>query len=150
MLFVLKIARSLRLISKKKYNKKRAIWTIKFSPYFNAKYYIKQTGGNKKAKRNPAKHYYQYGWKMGLNPSRNFDTKYYLSTHSDVARSGVCPLLHYLNSGKNEGREIRTVNGAKFKNRTLWGKIKRALTKPVRIQEEYYQLKAEIKRLKNI
>lgn len=33
-----------------------------------------------------------------------FDTNYYLTSYPDIKSSGLNPLLHYLNHGKNEGR----------------------------------------------
>ena len=52
----------------------------------------------------PVKHYLKFGWKNGCNPSRRFDTEFYLKKYKDVARSGHNPLLHYVKHGAEEGR----------------------------------------------
>lgn len=49
-------------------------------------------------------HYLQSGWRQGLNPSKSFETQYYLDTNPDVAESGVNPLLHFVRHGRTEGR----------------------------------------------
>lgn len=49
-------------------------------------------------------HYLQSGWRQGLNPSKSFDTEYYLSANPDVAERGINPLLHFVRHGRAEGR----------------------------------------------
>lgn len=49
-------------------------------------------------------HYLEEGAALGLNPHPDFDTVWYLRANPDVARSGQNPLVHYLTSGKSEGR----------------------------------------------
>jgi hypothetical protein len=39
-----------------------------------------------------------------LNPNRDFDTDYYLSSYQDIKDAGVSPFYHYLVAGKEEGR----------------------------------------------
>lgn len=53
---------------------------------------------------NEFEHYITEGWKKGYNPSATFDTNFYLSSNLDVARSGVCPLIHYAYFGIDERR----------------------------------------------
>jgi glycosyltransferase involved in cell wall biosynthesis len=50
-------------------------------------------------------HYLRKGASEWLNPSRQFDTGYYLDTHPAVAKSGENPLLHYIRSGRAAGAE---------------------------------------------
>jgi len=57
-------------------------------------------------------HYIKSGWKKGLNPSKDFDSAYYLEANTDVKRANFNPLLHYLSSGKAEGRETKSVLNA--------------------------------------
>jgi glycosyltransferase involved in cell wall biosynthesis len=42
-----------------------------------------------------------------LNPSQDFDTKYYLETYPDIKKNTLNPLLHFLKSGKKEGRRAK-------------------------------------------
>lgn len=43
-------------------------------------------------------------WQEGADPSPIFCSKQYLKINQDVAKSGVCPLLHYMHHGRHEGR----------------------------------------------
>ena len=76
---------------------------IDSSKLFDKKWYTKKYLG--KQKEDPIKHYMEKGWKDGCNPSKNFDTKFYLSKYPDIARAGINPLLHYIKKGKDEGRQ---------------------------------------------
>jgi O-antigen biosynthesis protein len=53
----------------------------------------------------PAEHYLKYGWKLGLDPSKEFSTNEYLREHCDVSESKINPLVHYLRHGKKEKRK---------------------------------------------
>ena len=52
----------------------------------------------------PVAHYLCFGWHNGCNPSKDFDTEFYLKKYKDIAKSGQNPLLHYIKHGKEEGR----------------------------------------------
>ncbi len=58
----------------------------------------------------PALHYLKNGAAGGRNPSAAFDGNWYMKRYPDVAASGQNPLLHYLEFGRLEGREIRSVS----------------------------------------
>lgn len=53
------------------------------------------------------RHYLREGAALGLNPGPLFDGAWYLGNNPDVAEAGANPLLHYLASGRAEGRPIR-------------------------------------------
>lgn len=81
---------------------------IEKSEFFDEEYYVanyKNLYGLK-----PVEHYLIKGWKVGNNPSRKFDTKFYLLKYPDVRESGMNPLIHYLNHGMAENRIIKGVN----------------------------------------
>ncbi len=80
---------------------------IKKSGFFDVNYYRREYPNVK----NPLKHYYYEGFKMGYNPSKLFSNNYYLNHNSDVKKAGINPLLHYILSGKDEGRKIKKVTG---------------------------------------
>lgn len=54
-----------------------------------------------------ARHYLREGAARGMNPGPLFDGGWYLANNADVAEAGANPLLHYLMSGRAEGRPIR-------------------------------------------
>jgi glycosyltransferase involved in cell wall biosynthesis len=65
----------------------------------------------------PAIHYLLVGERTGLAPSQHFDPAYYYLLNPDVTNHGVSALLHYIWSGRQEGRnatpfpDLRTVGG---------------------------------------
>ena len=149
----LKLARLIHLISKGKYNEKRQIALVAASPLFDKKWYLSQYPDVKRKKVGAAKHYIKYGYKEGRNPSPYFNTKDYLKRYKDIAQSGMNPLVHYLIHGAKEGRSYKpAIKGQVLKStirNSLWDKFCYMLTYPIRVKEEYDQLKAEIKVLKN-
>jgi glycosyltransferase involved in cell wall biosynthesis len=50
------------------------------------------------------RHYMEIGWKEGKNPSRDFDTKFYLRNEGDIRKAGINPFRHYILHGRHEGR----------------------------------------------
>ena len=104
----------------------------------------------KDAKFDPIEHYIRYGADEGRNPSKYFDTKYYLNRYIDVKKSGMNPLFHYITYGIKEGRVSQTAVGKVLTpRRTIKQKIRYAWEYPVRVHDEYLRLKEEIKKLKN-
>ena len=56
-----------------------------------------------------AKHYFTEGWRQGFNPSAHFDGKAYLDFYDRVASAKICPLYHYEQYGRREGRFVPVV-----------------------------------------
>nr|MBQ0091006.1 hypothetical protein [Candidatus Enterousia merdequi] len=81
------------------------------SKYFDKKWYLITYPDVAKTKMDPVKHYLEYGWKEGRNPSEKFNTNAYLSSNIDVKDSNMNPLLHYEKYGKKEGRFVDTIKG---------------------------------------
>ena len=75
---------------------------IKKSNLFDSEYYLANNEDVKNAKVDPVKHYLQFGWKEGRNPSSEFNSNEYLNKRPDVQIAGVCPLVHFIKFGKNE------------------------------------------------
>ncbi len=73
------------------------------SGLFDEAYYRRQYGDMQAAER-PLLAYCETGWRLGRNPSADFDTQYYLDTNPDIRSAGVNPLLHYATAGASEGR----------------------------------------------
>ena len=74
------------------------------SGLFSSFYYLTHHPEAWKLKVDPLNFYNKHGWKAGHNPGPHFNTRDYLTMYEDVAQSGVNPLLHYIESGKKEGR----------------------------------------------
>lgn len=70
------------------------------SIYFDEKWYRKKYAIPKG--ESALRHYYNVGWKFFYDPSIYFSTAGYLYEHSDVAVSGINPLLHYERCGNKE------------------------------------------------
>ncbi len=79
------------------------------SDLFDAEYYIKNNAPFALG-MDPINHYLQKGAKEGYNPSKYFDTNWYINTYNDVKNSGLNPLIHYITDGKIENRLIRRVS----------------------------------------
>jgi len=52
-------------------------------------------------------HFLNFGWKEGRDPNRNFSTIYYMHANTDVRDAGMNPFLHYVTSGRAEGRSAQ-------------------------------------------
>lgn len=87
---------------RKRKSARRHLDQIRRSVLFDADFYKKSysIGNYTSAER----HFYTTGWKMGFQPSRFFDTTFYLKSYEDVLVSKVNPLIHYLSDG---GAELR-------------------------------------------
>lgn len=75
---------------------------IKSSHLFDEKWYLQTYLENKP--QDPIKHYVDVGCKNNCNPSRHFNTAWYLENNPDVKKSGMNPFVHYILHGKKEGR----------------------------------------------
>lgn len=79
---------------------------VRKSKFFDQKWYQKRYPEVGSGILDPLQHYLLIGWTKGYDPSQAFCSSLYLEFNSDVKKSGVCPLLHYLKSGKKENRKI--------------------------------------------
>jgi FMN phosphatase YigB (HAD superfamily) len=79
---------------------------IESSDLFDAEWY-RTTYVPDLAPNQAARHFLREGAALGMNPGPLFDGEWYLANNSDVARAGSNPLLHYIESGRAEGRAIR-------------------------------------------
>lgn len=82
-------------------------WKIDHSGYFDKEFYLAQGLYGDLGllpKLFPIFHYIWKGSKEGLNPGPEFDGRWYCSAYPDIAASGMCPLAHYVISGRYEGR----------------------------------------------
>ena len=84
---------------------------ITAAPFFDADWYLRQypqvidDPDVKNGVMTPEAHYFYKGWKLGYDPSLNFDTKHYLERYRDVRERKICPLYHYLSAGWYQNRQ---------------------------------------------
>ena len=100
---------------------------IKKSDLFDTEYYLANNKDVKNAKVDPIKHYLQFGWKEGRNPSAEFNGNEYLNKRPDVQVAGICPLVHFIKFGKNEDLSFffEKVKNLEIKNTNLENKNKK-------------------------
>jgi GT2 family glycosyltransferase len=72
---------------------------------FDERYYLETYAGLIDPDVDPFIDFIEVGWKAGRNPSRDFDTLYYLGINHDVAQAGHHPFVHYVATGRAEGRQ---------------------------------------------
>lgn len=82
----------------------RAASLVKRSGLFDRDWYL--TRNPDVSAKDALSHFLRFGGKEGRAPSEKFDSAWYLQTYKDVALSGANPLVHYLQWGTSEGREI--------------------------------------------
>ena len=71
---------------------------------FSESYYLLKNPDVAAAGKDPAEHYFHFGWREGRNPNNAFDTRYYVESNDDVMKAGINPFWHYLVAGQKEGR----------------------------------------------
>lgn len=74
------------------------------SGYFDASWYAVRAGEVELDAPSGLKHYFETGWKNGLDPSPGFSTAGYLSANPEVALANINPLAHFVLIGKLQGR----------------------------------------------
>jgi len=74
---------------------------IKSSKIFDTNYYLKTYPDIEKAGVDPVKHYCEFGFKEGRNPSSHFNTKNYISSKN--LKTNQNPLVHYIKTINHDG-----------------------------------------------
>lgn len=77
----------------------------KDTTFFKREWYERHFPDSKFYSKGSYYHYIEVGWKKGYDPGPDFSTCEYLKKYKDVQESGICPLLHYIEDGKQENRE---------------------------------------------
>ncbi|MGS2744301.1 glycosyltransferase [Halomonas sp. LS-001] len=71
---------------------------------FDDRYYLESYLDVKVSGQDPLLHYLSKGWKIGYNPSPEFDTERYEALYMEyVEEKDICPLVHFYNKGAFEG-----------------------------------------------
>ena len=94
----------------KAYRLFRDVRTIRNSSLFDVGYYLSSYPDVRLCACSPLRHYCEFGWKEGRNPSPLFNTNDYLMNNPDVAELGTNPLVHYVKFGKFEDRDPISVD----------------------------------------
>ena len=79
---------------------------VRKSKLFDQKWYQRRYPESGTGFLTSLQHYVWIGWRKGYDPSPLFNSSSYLDFYSDVNKSGVCPLIHYLKYGKKQNRDI--------------------------------------------
>lgn len=107
------------------------IYLVKFSVFFDYKYYSNTYNIQINSSMLLAKHYTEIGWKNHYNPSLVFNTDEYLKINNDVLGANFCPLLHYEKYGYKENRIISIQNIhllGNYKSHKIYRFIKRKIS----------------------
>jgi hypothetical protein len=78
---------------------------------FDAKFYAAMYQAAAEAAQSAIDHFMETGWQLGFDPNADFSCTYYLDKNPDVRDGGINPFLHYLRSGRSEGRLPRQPGG---------------------------------------
>ena len=88
----------------------RTAKVVQESGLFDRQYYLANAGDI--GDLDPALHYVIVGERMGFAPSSQFDPGYYYERYPDLRRSFECLLVHYVTSGRREGRRATSLASA--------------------------------------
>lgn len=85
---------------------KYSLIKIKTSHMFDYDFYRKKYNLNKLSDNELIIHFLKKGTSGETNPNRFFSTSFYLNKYDDVKKAKLNPLIHYIDHGIKEGREI--------------------------------------------
>ena len=77
------------------------------SGLFDAEWYRNQHGDVIATADDALDHYVSVGFAQNFDPGPTFAAGWYLEANPDVREAGVAPLIHYVQSGRVEGRRGR-------------------------------------------
>ena len=67
------------------------------SGLWDEEYYVQNSGWRRRQEETPLDHYLRTGWRLGFNPSAQFDGNAYMIRYQNLQ---ISPLVHYLRYGK--------------------------------------------------
>lgn len=70
------------------------------------------------------RHYCEFGWQEGRNPSDDFNTNFYLKTYDDIRNASLNPFWHFVIAGANESRQPVAPVSTPHRDDIWFGKIK--------------------------
>jgi hypothetical protein len=99
------IVKLLKNWARNRFRMRSYVKLLKSSALFDPQWYLETYADVRQAQLDPYRHYVMYGWRELRDPSEEFSTLRYLEQNPDVLWEGVCPLIHYEQVGRAEGRE---------------------------------------------
>jgi hypothetical protein len=96
-----------RISDNKSADVQEAIRLFEECALFDRDWYLETYSDVAANRLDPSRHYLEFGWREGRDPSPAFSSKLYLKDNPDVAQQEVNPLLHYIRFGQFEGRKVR-------------------------------------------
>ena len=87
------------------------------SDFFDADWFCKEYSLDENV--DPIMYYLEYGVEQNLNPSPNFDTRFYLENNPSIQNSNINPFVHYILYGKSEDRIPKLYEFSDFKKLNL-------------------------------
>ena len=91
------------------------------SGMFDAVYYQAMYPDLQQQLIDPIRHYCEYGWREGRNPSDDFNTRGYLDTYSDIRNADLNPFWHYVVAGALECRLATPDSNNRFEDDIYFG-----------------------------
>jgi len=89
------------------------------APEFDARFYFQAYPDLAATGCDALDHFMAHGWREGRDPTAWFSVRDYLNDNADVVRAGINPFLHYIGTGRAEGRPARS--GLGFRHRIIAG-----------------------------
>ncbi|MFJ5285031.1 glycoside hydrolase family 99-like domain-containing protein [Pseudomonas sp. NPDC088429] len=77
---------------------------IRKSGKFDESYYFAMNSDLLPGQIDALRHYCEFGWREGRNPSDEFDTRSYIETYKDIKAADINPFWHYVVAGASEHR----------------------------------------------
>lgn len=90
-------------------NAKNSLWIcdnvmlINDSDYFDHCYYERESGFRFPNRLRAIENYFNYGWRLQIDPSIRFDAEYYSIKYAHLVPNDICHLVYYLKFGKAQG-----------------------------------------------
>lgn len=98
--------KALRILRAKLVGNAAAAAAIKEAGLFDADFYRREYPAAVAGGADPLKHYLSSGWKQSLEPSGKFSMRAYLGKNPDVRGTALNPLIHWVQFGRHEAREL--------------------------------------------
>jgi glycosyltransferase involved in cell wall biosynthesis/SAM-dependent methyltransferase/uncharacterized coiled-coil protein SlyX len=92
------------------------------SGMFDTDYYLSMYPDIPAQTTDPIRHYCEFGWREGRNPSDDFNTRGYLNAYSDIQNADLNPFWHYVVAGALECRQAAPDSGSKFEDEIYFGR----------------------------
>lgn len=94
---------------------------IKKSGLFDVPFYLAMNQELGLVPDNAVRHYCEYGWREGRDPSVDFDSRSYLASYSDIRNAGLNPFWHYIVAGASELRHAAPDSATRYENEIRFG-----------------------------